>query len=71
MAGALSIAVHGGGTRNLYWKPADGSGDEERLTTKPGVVHTPTSVSPDGQWLAFAEGGGTVQGTTWADVADR
>ena len=53
------------GTRNLYWKPTDGSGDEERLTTKPGVVHTPTSVSPDGQWLAFAEGGGTVQGTTW------
>ena len=53
------------GTRNLYWKPTDGSGDEERLTTKPGVVHTPSSVSPDGQWLAFAEGGGTVQGTTW------
>ena len=52
------------GTRNLYWKPTDGSGDEERLTTKPGVVHTPTSVSPDGQWLAFAEGGGAVQGTT-------
>ena len=53
------------GTRNLYWKPADGSGDEERLTTKSGVVHTPNSVSPDGQWLAFAEGGGAVQGTTW------
>jgi Tol biopolymer transport system component len=53
------------GTRNLYWKPTDGSGDEERLTTKPGVVHTPTSVSPDGRWVAFAEGGGSVQGTTW------
>ena len=53
------------GTRNLYWKPTDGSGDEERLTTKPGVVHTPSSVSPDGQWLAFAEGGGTAQATTW------
>ena len=53
------------GTRNLYWKPADGSGDEERLTTKPGAVHTPNSVSPDGQWLAFAEGGGTAQATTW------
>jgi serine/threonine-protein kinase len=53
------------GTRNLYWKPTDGSGDEERLTTKPGVVHTPTSVSPDGQWLAYAEGGGSIQVTTW------
>ena len=53
------------GTRNLYWKPTDGSGEEERLTTKPGVVHTPSSVSPDGQWLAFTEGGGTVQGTIW------
>ncbi|MEO5800214.1 MAG: protein kinase, partial [Gemmatimonadales bacterium] len=30
------------GTRNLYRIPVDGSGDEERLTTKPGVIQTPT-----------------------------
>jgi dipeptidyl aminopeptidase/acylaminoacyl peptidase len=45
------------GFRNLYWRPADGSGDEERLTTKPDVVHAPTSVSSDGQWLLFNENG--------------
>ncbi|MDQ3417834.1 MAG: hypothetical protein M3541_03485 [Acidobacteriota bacterium] len=49
-----------GGTRNLYWKSADGSGEEERLTTKPDVVQTPSSVSPDGEWLLFTEGGGTL-----------
>jgi serine/threonine-protein kinase len=45
------------GTRNLYWRAADGSGEEERLTTKPGVIHTATSVSADGRWLLFNEGG--------------
>nr|MBA2259953.1 PD40 domain-containing protein [Acidobacteriota bacterium] len=55
------------GTRNIYWKSADGSGEEERLTTKPNVIHTPSSVSPDGQWLVFVEGGGQALGSsTWA-----
>jgi Tol biopolymer transport system component len=45
------------GFRNLYWRPVDGSGGEERLTTKPDVVQTPTSVSADGRWLMFNEGG--------------
>jgi len=45
------------GFRNLYWRQADGSGDEERLTTKPDVVQTPTSVSSDGHWLLFNENG--------------
>ncbi len=45
------------GTRNLYWRSADGSGEEERLTSKPDVVQTPTSVSADGRWLLFNEGG--------------
>ncbi len=53
------------GTRNLYWKPTDGSGEEERLTTKPDVVQTPSSVSPDGEWLAYSEGGGPVLSATW------
>jgi serine/threonine-protein kinase len=45
------------GTRNLYWIPVDGSGNEERLTSKPGVIQTPTSVSSDGRVLMFAETG--------------
>jgi Tol biopolymer transport system component len=54
------------GTRNLYWRPADGSGSEERLTTTPDVVHTPSSVSPDGQWLLFNEGGShTLSNSVW------
>ena len=50
------------GSRNLYWRPVDGSSDEERLTTKADVSHTPTSVTPDGRWLAFTETGAREQG---------
>jgi len=45
------------GARNIYWRKVDGSGEEEQLTTKPDVVQTPTSVSSDGRWLVFNEGG--------------
>jgi serine/threonine-protein kinase len=45
------------GTRNLYWLPVVGSGAEERLTSKRGVIHTPTSVSSDGRVLLFDETG--------------
>jgi Tol biopolymer transport system component len=47
------------GRRNLYWKRADGMGGEEPLTSDEGVLQTPESVSPDGQWLVFAETGGS------------
>lgn len=40
------------GSWNLYWRPADGSGPEERLTTGP-VNEIPVSCSPNGQVLAF------------------
>ena len=43
------------GVRNLYWKSVDGTGDEERLTTKPGFLHTPSSISADGEWVIFTE----------------
>jgi serine/threonine-protein kinase len=52
------------GTRNLYWRSADGSGDEERLTSKSDVIQTPTSVSADGRWLMFNEGGPNQPGST-------
>ena len=53
------------GMRNVFWKAADGSGDEERLTTKANVVQTPSSISPDGQWLAYSEGGGPTHQEIW------
>ncbi len=39
---------------NLFWKPADGSATDERLTTSE-YIHTPASWSPDGRVLAFYE----------------
>jgi len=40
------------GPDNLFWKPADGSGEAERLTTSE-FRQNPGSWSPDGQFLAF------------------
>jgi serine/threonine-protein kinase len=42
------------GFRNIYWKSADGSGEEERLTNSESI-QTPVSWSPDGKWLTFNE----------------
>ena len=53
------------GTRNVYWKSADGTGEEERLTTKEGVIQTPTSISPDGRWLLFSDAGGETKSDIW------
>jgi serine/threonine-protein kinase len=41
-----------GGESNLFWKPADGSSPEERLTTSPNSQFA-HSFSPDGRLLAF------------------
>ena len=59
------------GFRNLYWRAADGTGAEERLTTESGVVQTPTSVSPDGKWLVFSEGGRGSSGAPWLLSLER
>ena len=45
------------GFRNLCRRPADGTGAEERLTTAADVLETPTSISPDGQWIVFLRTG--------------
>jgi len=50
------------GLRNVYWKAADGTGDEVRLTSGEGVTHTPMCVSPDGEWLVYGESGRQAQG---------
>jgi Tol biopolymer transport system component len=42
------------GRWNLYWRPSDSNGPEERLTTS-DELHVPDSFSPDGQLLAFSE----------------
>jgi serine/threonine-protein kinase len=43
------------GTRNIWWRPVDGSSGEERLT-KGQQVQTPWSASPDGAVLAYGQG---------------
>jgi eukaryotic-like serine/threonine-protein kinase len=42
------------GGRNLFWRPADGSGRDERLTTSPNI-QSPWAWSSDGMNLIFAE----------------
>ena len=44
----------GGGARNIWWKPVDGSGTEEQLTSGEHV-QTPQSWSPDGQNLIYLD----------------
>jgi serine/threonine-protein kinase len=52
------------GARGLFWKPADGSGPEERLMTSEfGPLSS--SVSPDGQTLAFYEPRPTTGNDIW------
>jgi len=43
-----------GGPANLFWKPADGSAAEERLTTSE-YLQTPLAFSPDGRTLIYNE----------------
>ena len=50
------------GTRNIFWRMADGSGTEERLTTGKGN-HAPGSWSPNGQVLLFTDA--TAGRTSW------
>ncbi len=46
------------GTSNIYWRPADGSGAEERLTTDKARTQWPNSWSGDGKVLTVEEVGG-------------
>lgn len=39
---------------NLFWKPIDGAGEEERLSTSPNPQFA-SSVAPDGKTLVFSE----------------
>jgi Tol biopolymer transport system component len=48
------LAFNSGGTPNLFWQSADGSGKAERLTTSENQQNA-ISWSPDGQALAYME----------------
>jgi Tol biopolymer transport system component len=50
------------GFRNIYRKAVDGSGTEERVTTKADVLQTPHGVTADGRWLVYHESGASAQG---------
>ncbi len=50
------------GLRNIYWRPVDGSSEEEALTTKPDVLQSPSTISPDGRFLVFNETGAQEKG---------
>jgi serine/threonine-protein kinase len=52
----------GGGSENLYWRRADGSGDAVRLTTS-ALRHTDASMDPGGRFIVYAELDGKGQGT--------
>ena len=45
----------GGGTPNLWWQAADGTGAAERLTTSSNSQY-PTGITPDGTAVVFNEG---------------
>lgn len=53
------------GYRNIFMKSADGTGAEERLTTKENVIQTPACMSPDGDWVLYTENGPGQPGTIW------
>lgn len=52
------------GLYNLYWKPADGSGGVERLTTSDRIQFA-SSWHPDGNHLAFTQSDPETAGDIW------
>ncbi|HLE81646.1 MAG TPA: hypothetical protein VJA25_10170, partial [Dehalococcoidia bacterium] len=53
-----------GGFRNLWWKPADGSGPDEQLTSG-DHLQTPLSWSPDGQVLLYTDNDPVTRADIW------
>jgi eukaryotic-like serine/threonine-protein kinase len=58
------------GFRNVFWRAADGSGAEERLTTGE-TQQSPDSWSPDGKLLAFDQGNPTTGSDIWILPVER
>jgi len=59
----IAFTSNKGGSPNIYWQMADGSGGLERLTTSQNI-QIPLSWSPHGERLAFIE----ISPTTAADI---
>jgi Tol biopolymer transport system component len=57
-------AIQGGTGRNIFWKPADGSGPEERLTNSPNVQLV-SSISPDGKTIIYSETDSKTRSDIW------
>ena len=53
--GLFLIQVRGGGLGGVYWKSADGIGEDELLASKPDRLIDPWSFSRDGKILAVME----------------
>ena len=67
------VGYRSGSPPSLFWQPADGSGNEERLTTSENEkTQYPNSWSPDGQELAFTESTSTTGLDLWVlRLSDR
>ncbi len=59
------------GTSNLYWRPADGSGVEERLTNDKTHTQWPNTWSGDGKVLTIEEVGGGLSYLTMDGKPER
>ncbi|MBI4479865.1 MAG: PD40 domain-containing protein [Acidobacteria bacterium] len=57
-------SARGEAPANLYWKPADGSGSEERLTTSRNTQNL-GAMTPDGRTLVYAETDPKTQRDIW------
>jgi serine/threonine protein kinase/Tol biopolymer transport system component len=62
--GSTEKATEKGGQFNLFWQRADGSGGLERLSTSL-YAQGPSSFSPDGQELAFAQRSPKTENDIW------
>jgi Tol biopolymer transport system component len=53
------------GGRDLYWKNADGSGEEHLIANAFNLFNDPNDVTPDGRWLIFRSLSGTTSEDLW------
>jgi len=57
------------GYRNVFWRSADGSGEEERLTTSERL-QTPSSITHDGRFLFYVEVAADTANDIWVIATD-
>ena len=62
-------SARGGGIRNLFWRPADGTGQVERLTDSDSI-QSPWTWSRDGETLVFQQQDGDTDWNVYARMMD-